>query len=32
MGTRLQAADLTLDDYQTRSDFIEAKYVRLQSG
>jgi 5-methyltetrahydrofolate--homocysteine methyltransferase len=43
MGTQLQAADLTLDDFNnlegcneirgdTRSDVIETKYVRLQSG
>jgi 5-methyltetrahydrofolate--homocysteine methyltransferase len=43
MGTQLQAADLTLDDFnnlegcneipnETRPDVIEAKYVRLQSG
>lgn len=43
MGTQLQAADLTLDDFNnpegsneilndTRPDVIETKYVRLQSG
>jgi 5-methyltetrahydrofolate--homocysteine methyltransferase len=43
MGTQLQAADITLDDFNnlegcneilndTRPAVIEAKYVRLQSG
>ncbi len=43
MGTQLQAADLTLDDFNklggcneirgdTRLDAVETKYVRLQSG
>jgi 5-methyltetrahydrofolate--homocysteine methyltransferase len=43
MGTQLQAADLTLDDFinlegcneilnDTHPDGTEAKYVRLQSG
>jgi 5-methyltetrahydrofolate--homocysteine methyltransferase len=32
MGTQLQAADLTLDDFNNRADPVETKYVRLQSG
>ena len=32
MGTQLQAADLTLDDFTNRADAVETKYVRLQSG
>nr|WP_202915042.1 MULTISPECIES: homocysteine S-methyltransferase family protein [unclassified Mycolicibacterium] len=43
MGTQLQDADLSLDDFnnlegcneilnETRPDVIETKYVRLQSG
>jgi len=43
MGTQLQAAALTLDDFrgregcneilnETRPDVVETKYVRLQSG
>jgi methionine synthase I (cobalamin-dependent) len=32
MGTQLQAADPTLDDFNNRADAVETKYVRLQSG
>jgi 5-methyltetrahydrofolate--homocysteine methyltransferase len=32
MGTQLQAADLTLDDFAACADAVETKYVRLQSG
>jgi methionine synthase I (cobalamin-dependent) len=31
MGTQLQAADLTLDDFEACADTVETKYVRLQS-
>jgi hypothetical protein len=32
MGTQLQAADRTLDDFNNRADSVETKCVRLQSG
>jgi 5-methyltetrahydrofolate--homocysteine methyltransferase len=31
MGTQLQAADLTLDDFEAGADAVDTKYVWLQS-